>query len=44
MMTGTSAGPNTPRSIRAVVTGFLAVAILSTLADVVLHALRVYPP
>ena len=43
-MTDTHAGPSTWRSIWAVVAGFLAVVILSTLVDVILHALKVYPP
>lgn len=38
------AGPNTGRSIGAVVAGFLSVAILSLVVDQVLHMLNVYPP
>jgi hypothetical protein len=34
----------TLRSIRAVLAGFVAVAVVSTIADVVLHAIKVYPP
>lgn len=33
-----------PRSIGAVVAGFLAVAVLSVAVDQVLHVLNVYPP
>ena len=43
-MPDTNAGPNRWRSIWAVVAGFLAVVILSTLVDVILHALKIYPP
>ncbi|MGH7590876.1 MAG: hypothetical protein ACREL2_05515 [Gemmatimonadales bacterium] len=43
-MTGSHSGPNTGRSIWAVVAGFMAVAILATLTDEILHLLKVYPP
>jgi hypothetical protein len=33
-----------PRSIGAVVAGFLTVAVLSTVTDLCLHAARVFPP
>lgn len=39
-----SAARRTPRSIGAVVAGLLAILILSTAADAVLHAAGVYPP
>jgi len=39
-----AAAASTPRSIWAVVAGFLAVFILSTVVDVVLHAVNFYPP
>ena len=41
MATGTR---SVPRSIGAVVAGFFAVAILSTIVDIVLHSLNFYPP
>src|SRR5262245_855981 len=34
----------TARSIGAVAAGFVAVAVVTTLVDVVLHAMGVYPP
>ena len=44
-MTTSSTRPgNTGRSIGAVVAGFLAVFVITTIVDVVLHALHVYPP
>lgn len=43
-MNSTHGGPHLGRSIGAVVAGFLTVAILSLLVDVILHALDVYPP
>jgi hypothetical protein len=40
----TRAPRRTLRSIGAVLAGFLAIAVLSTAADAVLHATGVYPP
>jgi len=35
---------NTKKSIRAVVAGVLAIIIVTTIVDIVLHAIHVYPP
>jgi hypothetical protein len=40
----TRAPRSTPRSIGAVTAGLLAIVVLSTAADAVLHATGVYPP
>ena len=42
--TSTARPGNMGRSIGAVVAGFVAVFVLTTIVDVVLHALHVYPP
>lgn len=36
--------PNTKKSIWAVVAGLLAIIIVTTIVDIVLHAIHVYPP
>jgi len=44
-MAVTSEGPgNMGRSIGAVVAGFVAVFVVTTIVDIVLHVLHVYPP
>lgn len=44
MRTTTAPPGNTGRSIGAVVAGFLFVFVVTTIVDVVLHVLHVYPP